>query len=279
MTSIHDFSIYLRNEGELTLRKMEISLRGLTVTEVSKWEGVKLSLSHFLNNLYFEMLDFMTWLEQEFKYVQSKMVKALISDLKKDLEMVLHLREEVITTGSFTRQDLFLLIRQQLLQKIQNLRKALQDYVHELEVLEKELSSTSAVLQYSKGRILQVLTVLEKVKQRIEATAVSNFLSIRDELSASLQDLSGQLQEEQRRLRKLREVTALKRALISISLAKANLEQFARTIQKTDPGEWKQSAVSFDYFKQHLLKQLEGTAQILAGSTEELKEAQQQLAA
>ena len=68
-------------------------------------------------------------------------------------------------------------------------------------------------------------------------------------------------------------------ALISISLAKANLEQFARTIQKTDPGEWKQSAVSFDYFKQHLLKQLEGTAQILAGSTEELKEAQQQLAA
>ena len=279
MTSIHDFSIYLRNEGELTLRKMEISLRGLTVTEVSKWEGVKLSLSHFLNNLYFEMLDFMTWLEQEFKYVQSKMVKALISDLKKDLERVLHLREEVITTGSFTRQDLFLLIRQQLLQKIQNLRKALQDYVHELEVLEKELSSTSAVLQYSKGRILQVLTVLEKVKQRIEATAVSNFLSIRDELSASLQDLSGQLQEEQRRLRKLREVTALKRALISISLAKANLEQFARTIQKTDPGEWKQSAVSFDYFKQHLLKQLEGTAQILAGSTEELKEAQQQLAA
>jgi len=279
MTSIHDFSIYLRNEGELTLRKMEISLRGLTVTEVSKWEGVKLSLSHFLNNLYFEMLDFMTWLEQEFKYVQSKMVKALISDLKKDLEMVLHLREEVITTGSFTRQDLFLLIRQQLLQKIQDLRKALQDYVHELEVLEKELSSTSAVLQYSKGRILQVLTVLEKVKQRIEATAVSNFLSIRDELSASLQDLSGQLQEEQRRLRKLREVTALKRALISISLAKANLEQFARTIQKTDPGEWKQSAVSFDYFKQHLLKQLEGTAQILAGSTEELKEAQQQLAA
>ena len=279
MTSIHDFSIYLRNEGELTLRKMEISLRGLTVTEVSKWEGVKLSLSHFLNNLYFEMLDFMTWLEQEFKYVQSKMVKALISDLKKDMEMVLHLREEVITTGSFTRQDLFLLIRQQLLQKIQNLRKALQDYVHELEVLEKELSSTSAVLQYSKGRILQVLTVLEKVKQRIEATAVSNFLSIRDELPASLQDLSGQLQEEQRRLRKLREVTALKRALISISLAKANLEQFARTIQKTDPGEWKQSAVSFDYFKQHLLKQLEGTAQILAGSTEELKEAQQQLAA
>ena len=279
MTSIHDFSIYLRNEGELTLRKMEISLRGLTVTEVSKWEGIKLSLSNFLNNLYFEMLDFMTWLEQEFRYVQSKMVKALISDLKKDLEMVLHLREEVITTGSFTRQDLFLLIRQQLLQKIQNLRKALQDYVHELEVLEKELSSTSAVLQYSKGRILQVLTVLEKVKQRIEATAVSNFLSIRDELSASLQDLSGQLQEEQRRLRKLREVTALKRALISISLAKANLEQFARTIQKTDPGEWKQSAVSFDYFKQHLLKQLEGTAQILAGSTEELKEAQQQLAA
>ena len=279
MTSIHKFSVFLRNEGELTSRKMEISLRGLTVTEVSKWEGIKLSLSNFLNNLYFEMLDFMTWLEQEFRYVQSKMVKALISDLKKDLEMVLHLREEVITTGSFTRQDLFLLIRQQLLQKIQNLRKALQDYVHELEVLEKELSSTSAVLQYSKGRILQVLTVLEKVKQRIEATAVSNFLSIRDELSASLQDLSGQLQEEQRRLRKLREVTALKRALISISLAKANLEQFARTIQKTDPGEWKQSAVSFDYFKQHLLKQLEGTAQILAGSTEELKEAQQQLAA
>jgi|SRR3989338_5538178 len=279
MTSIHEFSIFLRNEGELTLRKMEISLAEITFSEVAKWDGIKLSLSHFLNNLYFEMLDFMTWLEQEFKYVQSKNVKALISDLKKDMEMVLHLREEVITTGSFTRPDLFALVRQQLIQKIQDLRKALQDYVHELKVLEKELSSTSSVLQYSRGQILQVMAVLEKVKQRIEATAVSNFLSIRGELSASLQDLSGQLREEQRHLRKLREVTALKRALISLQLAKDNLEQFARAVSKTDPGEWKQSAVSFDYFKQHLLKQLEGTAQILAGSTEELKEAQQQLAA
>lgn len=139
MTSIQEFRKYLKREGLYSLAKTEEALKKISFEQIAKWNGLKLSFSHFLNTLYFEMLNFKVELEQEIKKTGSKTGKVLLSDLEKDMNLVLALREEVLATGSFTNRELFALTQRKFLLKIKNLRKVLQDYVEDLQPFEQGL--------------------------------------------------------------------------------------------------------------------------------------------
>src|SRR3989344_7297083 len=177
MTSIQEFRKYLKEEGISSLSKAEASLKSISLNQIAKWEGLKLSLSHFLNTLYFEMLDFETWLEQEIKKTRPKAGKVLIGDLRKDMDIILALREEVLATVSFTNQEQFVLTRQKFLLKIENLRKVLQDYAEDLETFEQKLMSALVLLKRADDFILQAPGLIGKMRLVIHALKIDTFLS------------------------------------------------------------------------------------------------------
>ncbi len=139
MTSIKEFITFLKGEGIYSLSKTEEDLKKISFDQIAKWNGLKLSFSHFLTTLYFEMLNFRIGLEHEIKKTRSKAGKVLLSDLEKDLNLVLALREEILSTGSFTNRELFILVQRKFLLKIKDLRKIMQDYMEDIQTFEQGL--------------------------------------------------------------------------------------------------------------------------------------------
>ena len=273
MTSIQEFRKYLKEEGISSLSKAEASLKSISLNQIAKWEGLKLSLSHFLNTLYFEMLDFETWLEQEIKKTRPKAGKVLIGDLRKDMDIILALREEVLATGSFT-----MLTRQKFLLKIENLRKVLQDYAEDLETFEQKLMSALVLLKEADDFILQAPVFIGQIRLEIRALKIDVFLSQKEKIAASLENLSQQIKDQYNSLSKLKEISGLEKVLAILELVRLNLFGLAKTVRKTDPKVWRQSTLRFDLFKKNLLRDLEGSLKILAGVAEDIEEVQKQLA-
>ncbi|MDO8510643.1 MAG: hypothetical protein Q7S55_00600 [Nanoarchaeota archaeon] len=278
MTSIQEFIKYLRTAGLYSLSKAEASLKSLSIRQVAEWNGLKLSLSHFLNTLYYEMFDCKIGLEQEIKKTGSKAGKVLIGDLKKDMGIVLALREEVLATGSFTNQELFELTRKKFLLKIKNLREVLKDYLEELEIFEQKLMSALVLLKRADDFILQAPELIGKIRLEIGALKIDTFLSQKEKIAASIEDLSQQIKDQDEGLSKLKEISGLEKVLATLELVRINLVTLAKTVGKTDPKVWGQSTPRFDLFKKNLLRDMEGSLKILAGAAEDIEEVQKQLA-
>ena len=148
MTSVREFRKYLKETSIYSLSRMEEDLKKINPEEkdpqkfrheIARWQGLKLALSHFLNTLYFEMLNFKIGLEHEMKKTKSKGGRVILIDLEKKMNQILAFREEVLATGSFTNRELFGLNQQNFLLKMGNLRKVLRDYLEELQPFEKSL--------------------------------------------------------------------------------------------------------------------------------------------
>ena len=279
MTSIQEFRKYLQEEGIPSLSKVGDDLKSVSLNQIAKWDGLKLSLSHFLNTLYFEMLDFETWLEQEMRKTRSKAGKVLIGDLKKDMDIILALQEEVLATGSFTNKELFALTRQKFLLKIENLRKVMQDYAEDLETFEQKLMSALVLLKRADDFILQAPELIGKMRLVIHALKIDTFLSQKEKIAASMEDLSQQIKAQYNSLSKLKEISGLEKVLAILELIRVNLAGLAKTVRKTDPKAWRQSTLGFDLFKKDLLRELEGKLRILAVVAEDIEDVQKQLAA
>lgn len=281
MTSIEEFRDYLRTEAVHFLHEIETNLKKMPFPPPSgRWENFRFASGQNLNNLYFEMIDFITWLEQELKQVKSKNAKELLSNLQKDAELVLDVRQEILSIGSdFTNKDLFMLIQQRPLRLINGLLELIEKYANQLKMLELEWLNASVILQRVDDYILHVPDVVEKIKQKINFVTVDNFLSQKESLISSLKFLSEQVEEQSKLLKKLNKVSALQRVFATLELAQNSLELLAKTVRRTDPTLWKESTASFEVFREHLLKDLGGTLRIFAVTTKGLQVARKQLAA
>lgn len=282
MTSVQELRIYLQQEGIPLLSKAEQDLRRISFNQLAQWEGLKLSLSHFLNTLYFEMVNCMLELEEELEKIRSGTGKTLLDDLKKDSEMVLGLREEVLTTGNYTNKELFALLQQRVQQewivKIEKLRKALQDYAEELEAFEQEFVSASALLKHIDDYILQMPEIIGKMRLEINSLTVDSFLSQKEKFVASLEDLSQQIKKQQKNITMLRNISTLRKVLATLQLARINLLNLAKTVHKADPEALRRSTVSFEVFKKQLLEDLEEVLKVIAVAADDLGDAQKRLA-
>ena len=278
MASIKEFRDYLHTEGLRSLYETEANLKRLSSSK--RWEDLKFISGQGLNTLYFEMLDFITWLEQEQKEIRSKTVKEFLNILRKDSEMVLDVRQEVLSTGSSFRNDeLFRLALQRLLGLLHKVIKTVEKYEEDLLVLEQELLDTSVILKRVDDYILQTPEMIGKIRQKINKATYVDFPSQRVEIAAPLQYLSEQIEEQYQRLNTLKKVPALRRVLATVQLTKNSLADLAKTVSKTDPKIWKQSAASFEVFRDHLLKDLQGVQNYFRVIADDLQDVQKQLAA
>ena len=280
MTSIEEFRDYLRTEAVHFLHEIETNLKKIPFPPSEKWDDFKFVSGQNLNNLYFEMIDFITWLEQELKQVKSKNAKELLGDLQKDAEMVMDVRQDILGIGSdFTNKERFMLIQQRLLRLINRLLELIEKYANQLKMLEQELLNASVILQRVDDYILHVPDVVGKIKQKINIVTVDNFPLQKESLIFSLKFFSEQVEEQAKLLKKLNKVSALQRVFATLDLAQNTLELLAKTVRKTDPTAWKDSTASFGVFREHLLKDLDGTLRIFAVTTKGLQVARKQLAA
>ncbi len=284
MTSIEEFRDYLRTEAVHFLHEIESNLKKMPFPLTSKWEDFKFISGQNLNNLYFEMLDFTTWLEQELKQVKSKNAKELLSGLQKDAELVLDIRQDILSTGSaFTNKELFMLVQERLRRKllplINLLLEMVEKYANQLKVLEQELLSASIILERVDDYIMQTPEGIAKIKQKVKTMNVSNFSSQKGSLISSLKYFSEQVGEQYKLLKNLSKSSALQRVFATLQLAKNSLERLAGTVNKTDPAAWKDGNASFEVFREHLLEDLDGTTKFFAAASEELETARKQLAA
>ena len=280
MTSIQQFRRNLRKVGIPTLTKAEEDLRSITFNQMDKLGRLKLSLSHFLNTLYYEMLDFETWLEQETRKIESKAVRLLIIDLKQDMGLTLALREEVLaleTTVNF-RQLLISRMRR-LLTKIVSLRKILEKYLEDLEMFELKIVDASDTLKKVYDFILEAPVLIGKIRLEISVLEKDTFLLHRENIAAPLEDLSEKVEDHSETLNKLKEVSGLKRILATLEFLTTNLDSLVKKVRRTDPKVWGRGMGSFDLFKRNLLKDLEEILRTLAGVAEDLEEVQEELAA
>ncbi|MEK6939806.1 MAG: hypothetical protein AABX31_03695 [Nanoarchaeota archaeon] len=283
MTSIQEFESFLSWQAARSFHEIEINIKRLPPDKPEIFGDLKLAISHALNKLYFEMLDFLTWLEQENSVVNSRKVKVLIDDLRKDNDQVRDLQAYVSslsTAGpSFKNKSLFQVVQQSLIKRTRDIAAELEQYVEELKVLEQELYGASAILKRAENYLFATPVMAERIKQKIEALDTTHFLSQKAVLASQIQFFSEQIEEQYQLLRKLRKVSALKRVLASLQLARNNLNTLAKTILKTDPKVWKDASASFEVFRKHLLEDLEGAQKILAVGAEDLDDVREQLAA
>ncbi len=283
MTSIEEFKAYLRTEGKRSLQQIEANLKLLSFNKPELLDDIKFSVIRALNTLYFEMLDFLTWLEQENKVVKSRNVKVLIDDLKKDIDKVRDFQEYVSTLSSkdaiFKNPDLFADVQQNLIRRTQNLASEVLQYLEEMDVLEKELTDTAVILKSVDNYLLQTPQLIGKIKQKIYPLSVETFVAQKGVLASSFDALSSQVQEHYRRLRQLRRVSSLRKVLAELQLGQDKLDNLAKTVRKTDPNNWKQPSLAFEEFKKQLLEDLEMSLKAFAAAVNILQEVQKQLAA
>ncbi len=281
VTSIEEFRDYLRTEAVRFLHEIELNLKKMPFPPPpERWDNFKFVSGQNLNNLYFEMIDFITWLERELKQVKSKNAKELLNDLQKDAELVMDVRQEILGIGSaFTNKELFMLNQQRLLRLINRVLEFIERYANPLKVFESELLNASVILQRVDDYILHVPEVVGKIKQKINIMTVSDFLSQKESLISSLKSLSEQIEEQTNLLRHLSKVSALQKVFATLELAQNALDLLAKTVRKTDPRAWKESTASFEVFREHLLKDLDGTLKIFTVTAKGLQVARKQLAA
>lgn len=283
MTSIEEFKAYLRTEGKRSLQQIEANLKLLSFNKPDLLDDIKFSVIQALNTLYFEMLDFLTWLEQENKVVKSRNVRVLIDDLKKDTDKIQDFQEYISTLSSkdaiFKNPNLFAEVQQNLIRRAQNLAAEVLQYLEEMDVFEKELTDTSVILKSVDNYLLQTPQLIGKIKQKIYPLRVETFLAQKEVLASSFDALSSQVQEHYRRLKQLRRVSALRKVLAELQLGQNKLDNLAKTVRKTDPNNWKQPSLAFEEFKKQLLEDLEMSLKAFAAAVNLLQEVQKQLAA
>ncbi len=283
MTSIEEFKDYLQTEAERDLHEIEYHLKKLTFGKAEQLEAAKVDISHKLNTIYFEMLDFLTWLEQENKVVRSRNVKVLIDDVKKDIDKVRDFQEYVATLSPkdaiFRNRELFINVQQNLLTRARNLASEILNYVEELDQLEQELTNTVSLLKGVDSFLLSAPESIGKLRQKIKVLRIESFSTQKENLAVAIQALSIQVNDRFKALQKLKKVSALTRLRAALQIAEENLNKLSKTVRNTDPKVWKQSGASFEVFKEHLLQDLEGTLKVFAVAAGDLKDVQDQLAA
>lgn len=283
MTSITEFELYLKGEAKRSMYEIEADLKRLSPDKREIFDDLKVIISHALNTLYFEMLDFITWLEEENRKVRSRNIKVLIDDLRKDSDKVQDFQAYVSSLSAegpaFRNKYVFQVVQQNLIKKTHDLAAELEQYLEELKYLEQELYNASVILKRTDEYLFATPEAVSRIKQKIDALDTFTFLSQKEGLASNLQFFSEQIGEQYQLLKKLQKVSALKRVLASLQLARKNLQNLAKTVLKTDPKDWKQAHASFEVFRKYLVEDLERTQKILAITAEDLQDAQKQLAA
>ncbi|GEM_PF-4476124 len=282
MTSIEEFRNYLQGEGRAVFSKIETAIRNLPFEKPELLLDLQALAAQELNNLYFEMLDFITWLEQEQKQVKSKTIRVLLDDLRKDSEVVRNFQHHLSTyspqAAVYKNRELFAGMQHNLIKITRNLAAEIAQYLEELDWVEKELLNSIVIMKRIDNFLLQSDEVLTKVKLRIQASTLSTFPGQKLTFTSSLEYFTDELRDHYKRLQKLRKVSALPRVLAKLEIVMESITQLLRMIKKTNTSEWKDPA-AFEVFKKRRLEELDAVIKTIAIIVQDLQDAQKQIAA
>lgn len=270
MTSIAQFEVFLRGEAKRTMSEVEINFKRLSFEKPELLDDVKVAVSHRLNTLYYEIQEFIAWLEDEVAEIRSKSGKVLLDDLENTNAKIRDFQELVSKLSlNFRNKQVFIGMKEHFLNKTLELDSELDQVREDLELFEKTFSKQK--VKDMEESIYQTYDSIGNIKKKMEYLTLSNFPTQRPQLLALLQDFSAQLERHYYQSERLSKAFLVSRTMQALLKTKKNIEKLISQVKETNTSIWKQPLPAFELFQKHLIEDLESNLKMLGAAAEELE--------
>lgn len=278
-TSIAKFAHFLGNYVDYQLQEVEIFVRSLKLGDTEKVAELKFVANEKLNKIYFEFLDFITFLEQEIKGIRLPMLKQLLKKVENYAKSIDDLKEFIaaLPAKDVTTQKKFDTKKEIIYEWIENLRVLLPKLQQGLTEADQVLKSVAVNAERAERYLLgEIRQDLQKVKELAMVTP-AQFERNKRNAEILLHRMVENLEEHHLRLRQYRKIPVLGRVTAIMQVSVKILQKAEKEVAQASPSGW--SEATFSSFKNKLLNELRTIQKNITGLSTKLRDSQKDLVA